>query len=58
MYRLGAWAETIRLELPTGSLPFSFILALSLWMAFHFSTWLIYHRAGRYGGRWSLQPWP
>ncbi|MGI6207377.1 MAG: DUF4129 domain-containing transglutaminase family protein [Anaerolineae bacterium] len=47
VYRLGAWAETIRLELPTQDpLPFSFILALSLWMAFHFSTWLIY-RAGK-----------
>ncbi|NPV09216.1 MAG: DUF4129 domain-containing protein [Anaerolineae bacterium] len=47
MYRLGAWAETVRLGLPSqDSLPFTFILALSLWMAFHFSTWLIY-RAGR-----------
>ncbi|MHB0878302.1 MAG: transglutaminase TgpA family protein [Anaerolineae bacterium] len=47
VYRLGRWAQAAYDGLPTDdALPFSFLLGLCLWMAFYFSTWLIY-RSGK-----------
>ena len=45
--RMGRWLLAAQQGLPTDDpLPFSFLLGLCLWMAFHYSTWLIY-RSGR-----------
>jgi len=43
LQRLGTWLEAVRLGMPTQDpLPFSVVLAVSLWLGFHFCTWLIY----------------
>ncbi len=43
LLRLGAWSEAAGQGVPAQDpLPFSVVLALSLWLGFHFSTWLIY----------------
>ncbi len=43
LLRLGAWFEAARQGMPSlDPLPFSVVLALALWLGFHFSIWLIY----------------